>query len=429
MAPWPSSAPEAPKRRDMAKNVPAEQKLLRPLWLALACSWPLFAVQFLRLDHERLHVHVAVPMVIMGAVVVGAIAARLRDGGEAGPRLDRRVAATATVFFLLHAIAVLRAIDPVLALRETIKLGLGIACLWGAVVAFPRRREDIERFWTCALSMSAALYAALIYRHYFVFRGPYLSGSFSELTPFGRNHTAQYLIYVVPLAVCRLLSAERRWTHVLTAFVLVTALVYGGSRGTILAVLSGFLWLAKRAWSERAVWRWPQAGRTTVLVALVMIMPWIAVSFLVPHAEAIEKFHYLINPRAVPRLHSYEERGRRITDGLALFRRAPIFGVGVTNAEPLIGTATHCDYITVAAEQGLLGLACFAAVLLSIGSRLFSGASEFAGWAAVGMRMGFIGVLISMVFINTYSTPIFWIFLGLCLVQADIEAASKREVA
>ena len=408
--------------------------LMRMLWAMLALTVPLFAVQFWRINNEGLHIHIAPPMLIIGIIVFIVLC---RGIFRVLPGNSRLPVFSAGFFFLLHLLEMMRAEDVGLAVREVGKLGFGLACFWAIAASFPRRKEELARFWKTVLWVSAGLYIILIYWHFFVFKSAYLSGNLDELSRIGRNQVAEYLVYITPFAFAALGESQGRLRSGLIAIVLVAALVYGGSRAAILSTIGGAGYMFWRLWVTRKL----KLGRLVVIVLgtlLVVGLPLVAVLKYVPDLETTRKFHYLIDPNAVSRddsgpypLNSYHERGMRIWGGIEMFLDSPIIGVGLTNSNFILGTLTHNDYVSILAETGIFGLLSFLGVLWAVKKRLFGLSrriKDYDHWTGLGARMTFVAVLVSLVFTNSYTTPFLWIFLGLCWAQGEIEAEPDKSV-
>jgi hypothetical protein len=399
------------------------------IWSALALSLPLLAVDFLRLDINSWHIHIAVPMAIMGLILAFAIWQWASRGTQGDPLFhDRLLSVCVAVFLTCHLMGLFRAADIRLAVRECVKLVLGVASLWAIAVSFPRKDEEVERFWKIALWATTVLFGYLIYLYYFKFQGPYLSSDIHQLDRGGRNHLTQYLVYLAPLGMAWLLIGGGRLREVV-AVVAATSLAYAGSRSAIISVMVGMLYFLWHAWvtrsARRAGWWLVKGAQVTAFI----LLPALVVLRVVPGLETKRKFIYLLQPQAVPELNSYKDRGERMQKGVEVFFTNPIFGVGLTNLATRGGVEAHSDYFNVIAEEGVVGLLAFLGILFAIARRLYRGpASRRAtlGWTSVGIRMAFPAFLVSIFFIDTYTTPMVWIFLGLCLVRAGMDESAAQ---
>lgn len=173
------------------------------------------------------------------------------------------------------------------------------------------------------------------------------------------NIYGRYLALVIVVAMSALLWAkERRTLGLLTALVAVLwfGLVPTFSQSSFAALLAGLAVLAALRWS----WRWTLAavGAGAVLAVVIVLF-----------AGGISK----LSPDRI----NVETGGRSnlVSGGAKLFRQRPIWGYGAgsfprayrehaaTKKVPV--SVSHTEPITVAAEQGLVGLAAYAALLVT----------------------------------------------------------------
>lgn len=173
------------------------------------------------------------------------------------------------------------------------------------------------------------------------------------------NIYGRYLALVVVVAVAALLWAkERRTLALLTGLVAVlwVGLAVTFSQSSFAALLAGLAVLAALRWS----WRWTLAavGAGAVLAVVIVLF-----------AGGVSK----LSP---DRLNSDTGgRGNLVSGGAKLFGQRPLWGYGAgsfprayrehaaTKKVPV--SVSHTEPVTVAAEQGLIGLAAYAALLIA----------------------------------------------------------------
>lgn len=392
--------------------------ILRAQWLVFAASMPLFSVEFLRINNESLRIHIAVPMVLLALIILTTLAF-----SAAGMRLRRvsnggMLALLAGAFLVWHVFAIGPSEDPVVAVREVYKLLLGLLCLWAVSVSFPREPEFAVSFWEVAIAASTILMIGLIWQYYFVFHSPYLSNNLDEQTKYGRNQLTAYIVYVFPYAIARF-ACSPRLRGILEPLVLAAALVYAASRAAWISSAVGIGFLLYSTARDRGL------ARTIgyAIAAAVVVGSAIAVLYAcVQDFEAPARLLYLFDPAAVPELNSYHERSWRALGGVHLFLESPLRGVGLANSNILLGTLTHNDYSAILAELGAIGFVLFIAIMFLVARNLFGMANSRAdsvSWPGLGARMSYPAVACSLLFTNSYTTPLLWIFFGLCLAQAD----------
>ncbi len=312
-------------------------------------------------------------LVPLYAVLAAGVAVATIDAVRSGGRLDRGVPvllrAVLAAAIVLYAIQVSYSEDVPFATRNVAfflvpfaamfsllaeirwtprLLGGALAVLLGEAVVFALigfgQHVTTEIFWNSALEMSNDFH--------FYFR---VNSLFWDPNIYGR-----YLALAIVLAVAVLLwTRETRraaWLAALTA-ILFIGLAVSFSQTSFLSLLAGLAALAALRWS----WRWTLVGLAVLAVAMFISLK--AVGGL-GDSELTERG----GADDVTSGHS-----TLIEGGLDLFRERPLQGFGsasfseafAENEEVEEGetTVSHNEPVTVAAEQGLLGLAAYAAVI------------------------------------------------------------------
>jgi O-antigen ligase len=270
------------------------------------------------------------------------------------------------------------------------------------------------------------------------------------------NIYGRYLALVIVLAMSALLWAkERRIFALLTGLVAVLwlGLVVTFSQSSFAALLVGLAVLAALRWS----WRWTLAavGAGAVLAVVIVLFAG-GVSKLSP-----ERFNVDTGGRA-----------NLVSGGTDLFAQRPLWGYGsgsfprayrehiATKKAPV--SVSHTEPVTVAAEQGLIGLAAYAALLAvalwTLGAGLFTkdvspagggvgGTSPEEALATAGgggspaptgpaghipmartaVLAAFVALLVhTMAYAGFYEDPITWVLLA---VGASLASAPVRSEA
>jgi O-antigen ligase len=234
------------------------------------------------------------------------------------------------------------------------------------------------------------------------------------------NIYGRYLALVIVVAMAALLWAkERKTLALLTALVAVLwlGLAPTFSQSSFAALLAGLAVLAALRWS----WRWTLAAVGAVAVLAVAI---------VLFAGGVSK----LSP---DRINSDTGgRGNLVSGGAKLFGQRPLWGYGAgsfprayrehaaTKKVPV--SVSHTEPVTVAAEQGLIGLLAYAAL---IGVALWTMSSGL-GWgvprpARAAVLASFIALLIhTMAYAGFYEDPITWVLLA---AGASLAAVPVRD--
>jgi O-antigen ligase len=226
---------------------------------------------------------------------------------------------------------------------------------------------------------------------------------------FDPNIYGRFLAVVMLLLAAWLLWARRQREVVAGALLLAVlwaGLVLTFSQSSFTALLVGLAILGAMRWSVR--WALILSGG-----ALVVAVAFVA---LAPGAVNLE----LGNSRSADKATS--GRYDLIKGGLKLFRDAPLVGQGsgsfareYRRAEHVsperAASASHTIPVTVAAEQGVIGLVAYLALLAAALARLFRGARRVPERAAVAAA--FVALIAhSMMYAAFLEDPLTWTLLG-----------------
>jgi O-antigen ligase len=226
---------------------------------------------------------------------------------------------------------------------------------------------------------------------------------------FDPNIYGRFLAIVMLLLAAWLLWARRQ--REVVAGALLLAVLWGGlvltfSQSSFTALLVGLAILGAMRWSVR--WALILSGGA-LAVAVVFVA-------LAPGAVRLD----LGNSKSADKATS--GRYDLIEGGLKLFKRAPLVGQGsgsfareYRRAEHVsperAASASHTIPVTVAAEQGLVGLVVYLALLSAALARLFRGARRVPERAAVAAA--FVALLAhSMMYAAFLEDPLTWTLLG-----------------
>jgi O-antigen ligase len=240
------------------------------------------------------------------------------------------------------------------------------------------------------------------------------------------NIYGRYLALVVVVAMSALLWArERRSLVLLTALVAVLwiGLVPTYSQSSFAALLAGLAVLAALKWSLR--WTLGAVGIFAVLGVLVV--------FLAGGSSKISTDRINIDTSG---------RANLVSGGIHLFSQRPIYGYGSgsfpkayrehvkSHKAPV--SVSHTEPITVAAEQGLIGLALYAALVLTALWTMAAGLRPTMGPARLSVARAavlatFVALLVhTMAYAGFYEDPITWVLLA---AAVSLAAADQRRVS
>jgi putative inorganic carbon (HCO3(-)) transporter len=197
------------------------------------------------------------------------------------------------------------------------------------------------------------------------------------------------------------------------------------SQSSLLALLAGLAVLAAIRWS----WRW------TLGVVVVGAIGAVLVVLLVGGSGKITSDRLNVD---------LSGRGNLVSGGLDLFSERPLQGYGSGSFQAAYRehrknkdipvTVSHTEPVTVAAEQGLVGLALYISLIVvalwTLGTGLFSGSS--GGWRAglaarAAVLAAFVALLVhTLAYAGFFEDPITWVLLA---VGASLAHAAAGEPA
>lgn len=397
-----------------------DKGIMKGLWISLGFTYPFFAVEFLRVN--LLGMHIAIPMLVHGMIIAFGCLLYLGGGKEIVQRplytrdLWVLLGICTYLFFLWHLFSLIRADETMWALREVIKLGMGLLVLWSVIIFFPRDKQIIERFLLMIIWASAGLMGFLIYQYAFVFEVPFLGGRLDEGTKVGRNQLAWYIIFVLPYAFSYLWFKKRKLFFLLPLTVLIAAWVYVSSRGAWVSVVVGVVFIGFVIIRTRRDGL-KKAFTFFIGISIVGFMGgWAVTAFLgLEKLEFIDRMTYFNSPA----------RLKIIDDALQYFMQSPLIGAGLTNTAIHIDFLTHNDYIAILSDLGIIGEIIFIGTLAVsctgiLLKKPYLGKNDLL-WISLGTRGTLVAILVSMLVINVYTTVLFWAFLGLVVVVWEME--------
>jgi O-antigen ligase len=278
-----------------------------------------------------------------------------------------------------------------------------IACLGVAVVlAILFAGVGFVEYYRKALFLNPKVVSANQYDNYFrvnsVFFDPSIYGRFLALV-------------MIVLSTIVLWSRRRRDVLVGAAVLawLLAGLVTSFSESSIAALLLGLAVLA--------AWRWDVRGTVYVTVALLAIAAVVLVA-------APASLHFGLNGSGGSTNNATSGRTNLISGGLQLFAKRPLQGYGsgsfeteyerhskVPSAENAT-SASHTIPVTVAAEQGIVGLALYAVLLIVGFLVLFRDAPRSPPRIAIAACFAAL-VLHTWTYADFLEDPLTWTLLGI----------------
>jgi O-antigen ligase len=232
------------------------------------------------------------------------------------------------------------------------------------------------------------------------------------------NIYGRYLSLVAVIAMSALLWArERRTLALLTALVAVLwfGLVPTFSQSSFAALLAGLVILAALRWSVK----WTAIAAVAGVVATMLIVT-LAGSF------SFDRINIDTSGRA-----------NLVSGGIHLFAQRPAYGYGSgsfpkayrqhveTRKAPV--SVSHTEPITIAAEQGLVGLVLYVALVVVAIWTMATGLLRRPSVARTAVLATFVALLVhTMAYAGFFEDPITWVLLA---AAASLAAANQRSLA
>jgi O-antigen ligase len=332
----------------------------------------------------------ALELLLMGSVVL--------YGLQAAYSADFSKALENMVFFYVPFALLFSMLRDVRWTRQLLLTCLGVAVALAVIFA----GVGFVEYYRKSLFLNPKVVAANQYDNYFR-----VNSLFFDPSIYGR------FLALVMLAITTIVlwSTRRRDVLVGAAILLwlILGLITSFSQSSIAALLFGLAILA--------AWRWDARGTIYAAVALVAIAG--VVVLIAPPS-----LHLGISGKGGSASNATSGRTKLISGGLDLFAARPLYGYGpgsfaveYQRHEPQASidnatSASHTIPITVAAEQGTIGLILYVALLTSAFLVLFTDAGRSPPRIAIAVCFGAL-VLHTLAYADFLEDPITWTLLGL----------------
>jgi O-antigen ligase len=233
---------------------------------------------------------------------------------------------------------------------------------------------------------------------------------------FDPNIYGRFLTLVMIALTTVVLWSRRQRDVLLAAGVLawlLAGLVTSFSQSSIAALLLGLAVLAAYRWDVRA----------TAYAALALIALALAIALLAPAS-----LHFGLKGSGGSTSNATSGRTKLIEGGLELFAERPLQGYGSGSFQKQYErhssassenatSASHTIPVTVAAEQGIVGLALYVALLLASFLVLFRGAGRSPPRIAIAACFAAL-VLHTLTYADFLEDPLTWTLLGIGVALA-----------
>ncbi len=326
---------------------------------------------------------------LLGAVVLYAL--------QASYSTDHVKAAENIVFFYIPFGLLFVLLRDVRFTRELLLRCLGVAVALAVVFA----GVGFVEYYRKTLFLNPKVVAADQFGNYFR-----VNSLFFDPNIYGR-----FLAIVMVAVTTVVLWSHRRREVLIGAGVLawlLAGLVTSFSQSSIAALLLGMAVLAAYRWDVRATVY--VAGALVAIAAVVVL-------------AAPPSLHFGVNGSGGSTSNATSGRTKLISGGLELFADRPLYGWGSGSFETEYKShghasaanatsASHTIPITVAAEQGIVGLAVYVALLIAAFAVLFTGAGRSPPRIALAACFAAL-VLHTWTYADFLEDPITWTLLGI----------------
>jgi O-antigen ligase len=338
---------------------------------------------------------IALEWLLAGAVVLYAL--------QGVYSVDHAKAAENVAFFYIPFGLLFMLLRDVCWTRELVLRCLGVAVALAVVFAGVGFVEYARK----QLFLNPKVVAANEYGNYFR-----VNSLFFDPNIYGR-----FLAIVMIAVTTAVLWSRRRGEVLLGAGVLgwlLAGLVTSFSQSSIAALLLGLAVLAAYRWDVRAT---VYVAGALLAIAAVLVL------------AAPPSLHFGVNGSGGSTSNATSGRTKLISGGLELFSQEPLYGYGAGSFEveyrrhghtrDAAGatSASHTIPVTVAAEQGVIGLAVYLALLLAAFTVLFRGAGRSPPRIALAACLAAL-VLHTWTYADFLEDPLTWTLLGIGVALA-----------
>jgi len=376
--------------------------LLIPLYLVVAAGTLVHLIpRWLNRGASEPRSPITLEWLLLGAVVLYVL--------QGTYSTDHTKAAENVAFFYIPFGLLFMLLRDVCWTRELILKCLGVAVMLAVVFA----GVGFVEYYRKTLFLNPKVVAADQYDNYFR-----VNSLFFDPSIYGR-----FLAMVMIGVTTVVLWTSRRRDVLLGAGVLawlLAGLITSFSQSSIAALLLGLAVLAAYRWDVRST-----VYVTGALVAIALVVVLLAPASL----------HFGLKGTGGSTSNATSGRTKLIDGGLELFADRPLYGYGSGSFETEYkrhGNATtanatsasHTIPITIAAEQGVIGLAVYVALLVAAFAVLFRGAGRSPPRIAIAACFAAL-VLHTWTYADFLEDPITWTLLGIGVALARAERARK----
>ena len=381
----------------------------------MAISMPLFSSSYFRIDFDA--VSVPLPLIILSIILFYIILCTFANRKNSSNNINITYMFICTSIFILSQITSLVFNYPFGSNKELLKLIIGLVAFYFVIKYFNNNRNIHQKFIEYTLWSSTILYAYFIYQS-IIIGNSFMAADLENMSNgANKNQMGWYSAALIPFAVAFSMKNKFKFISYIPVIILIVSLIYISSRSSIISggigsIVVIFYLIRYSNYKNQII-------SNVVIITLILVVSLPALFFNRFDTDYIKnRMQWLISPNQVEitsggKLDTINQRTRRYTSGLVQFQSNPIYGVGISQHP------CHSDYFTILSEIGIFGFISFISLILSIFYKIYRSKNYIRSaqdnWIISGSIGSFISVIISSLFIDTYTSPHFWVIIGLII--------------
>lgn len=402
----------------------------RFLWQAVGWTFPLFIFGDFRINLG--FYHISIPSILLVLIFVNYLFQQI-SSGEVYISITNKSYELMTIcvlFLLLHLFSGITSMMQILAIKEILKLFMGIFSLYLFFLTFPNSFSFNKKFVKIISIASIIAFCLLIYQYAFVFKVPYLGNNINEMQRSGKNQLTYYIACMLPFALAYYKTDKNRLLSTLSVFVFIITLVYSSSRSAWVAAFVGLLFYF---FSEISI----SKRRISLIIKTVFILSistfgiyYILFNFFDTEFEVLYRFISIFKPDLIPDQYaylgknSYNIRGQTLQLAFSSIANYPVLGIGLSNTVLFLDRAwAHNDHVGTLLQLGIIGYTIFVGLWVSIWRFLSKAPNYFIinkSEFFIASKQSVITMLILSFFIDVNTSTHFWFFIGLIILPSKI---------
>lgn len=402
----------------------------RFLWQAVGWTFPLFIFGEFRLNLG--FYHISIPSVLLLLIFVNYLFQQISSGDIyiSITKKSYELMSICILFLLLHLFSSINSMMQILAIKEVLKLFIGIFSLYLFFLTFPNSFSFNKKFVKIISIASIIAFCLLIYQYAIVFKVPFLGNNINEVQRSGKNQLTYYIACTLPFALAYFKTDKNRFLSFISVFIFIITLVYSSSRSAWVAAFVGLLFYFFSGFKI-------SKKRTNLIIKTITILSistfgvyYILFNYFDTEFEVLYRFISIFAPDLIPDEYaylgknSYNVRGKTLQMAFNAFANYPLFGIGLSNTILFLDREwTHNDHVGALLQLGIIGYTIFVGIWVSIWRFISTSPNYFITNKSeffIASKQSVITMLVLSFFIDVYTSTHFWFFIGLIIIPSKI---------